>query len=247
MPTVPLFGQTLSELEQLTLTEGLPKFAAKQVARWLYTSNVTSIDAMSNLSLANRRKLSNGYTFGLTPFSKVAESTDGTRKYLFPTANGHSVEAVVIPDPNRVTLCISTQIGCRMGCDFCMTGQQGFQGNLTAGEILNQLRSIPEWGSITNLVYMGMGEPFDNLENVLKSTEILTSSWGMTMSPRRITVSTIGIIPAMRKFLHRSQCHLAISLHTPFDEQRRELMPIQQSQPISELSLIHISEPTRPY
>ncbi|HRZ50171.1 MAG TPA: 23S rRNA (adenine(2503)-C(2))-methyltransferase RlmN, partial [Bacteroidales bacterium] len=125
--------------------------------------------------------------------------------------------------------------GCKMGCLFCMTGKQGFQGNLTAGEIVNQLCSIPEWHQVTNIVYMGMGEPFDNLEQVLKSLEILTAPWGMAMSPRRITVSTIGIIPGMREFLEKSQCHLAVSLHTPFDAERRNLMPVQNVYPVQEV------------
>jgi len=145
------------------------------------------------------------------------------------------VEAAYIPDNDRATLCVSSQVGCKMGCLFCMTGKQGFQGNLSAGEIVNQLRSIPEWHNISNIVYMGMGEPFDNLENVLQSLDILTSEWGMAMSPRRITVSTIGVIPAMREFLEKSQCHLAVSLHTPFDDERRSLMPIQNVYPIEEV------------
>lgn len=116
-----------------------------------------------------------------------------------------------------------------------MTGKQGFQGNLSAGEIVNQLRSIPEWHKVTNIVYMGMGEPLDNLDNVLGSLDILTSDWGMAMSPRRITVSSIGVKPAMIKFLELSQCHLAISLHNPFDEERKALMPIENVYPIQEI------------
>ena len=179
--------------------------------------------------------LSAKYTVGLSKPERVSESADGTKKYLFPVANNRFVEAAYIPDDDRATLCVSSQSGCKMGCLFCMTAKQGFQGNLSAGEILNQLRSIPEFKNVTNIVYMGMGEPLDNLENVLKSLEILTSKWGMGWSTKRITVSTIGLIPAMKQFLEKSNCHLAISLHTPFDDERRMLMPIQNVYPIADV------------
>ncbi len=235
MNKIPLFGHSVEQLTELVVAEGLPKFTAKQIADWLYKKDIESIDQMTNLSLDARKKLSEKYRMGLVKPSKVAESADGTKKYLFTTESLKFVEAAYIPEADRATLCVSSQVGCKMGCLFCMTGKQGFQGNLSAGEIVNQLRSIPEWHNITNIVYMGMGEPFDNLENVLASLEILTSSWGMAMSPRRITVSTIGVKPAMIKFLESSQCHLAVSLHTPFDDERRALMPIQNVYPIKEV------------
>ena len=235
MSKTSLFGLSLSQLTDLVLAEGLPKFTAKQIADWLYKKDIDSIDQMTNLSLKVREKLAEKYTFGLSKPVKVSESADGTKKYLFSAGEMKFVEAAYIPDNDRATLCVSSQVGCKMGCLFCMTGKQGFQGNLSAGEIVNQLRSIPEWHNISNIVYMGMGEPFDNLENVLQSLDILTSDWGMAMSPRRITVSTIGVIPAMREFLEKSQCHLAVSLHTPFDDERRSLMPIQNVYPIEEV------------
>ncbi|MDY0200399.1 MAG: 23S rRNA (adenine(2503)-C(2))-methyltransferase RlmN [Tenuifilaceae bacterium] len=231
----PLFGLTLSQLTDLVLTEGLPKFTAKQIADWLYKKDIDSIDQMTNLSIDARTKLSEKYRIGLVKPSKVAESADGTKKYLFTTESLKFVEAAYIPDNDRATLCVSSQVGCKMGCLFCMTGKQGFQGNLSAGEIVNQLRSIPEWHKVTNIVYMGMGEPLDNLDNVLSSLDILTADWGMAMSPRRITVSSIGVKPAMVKFLELSQCHLAISLHNPFDEERRALMPIENVYPIQDV------------
>lgn len=230
-----LFGLTLPQLTELVLAEGLPKFTAKQIADWLYKKDINSIDQMSNLSLKAREQLTEKYVFGTSNPTKVSESTDGTKKYLFTTSSHKFIEAAYIPETDRATLCVSSQVGCKMGCLFCMTGKQGFQGNLSAGEIVNQLRSIAEWQGITNIVYMGMGEPFDNLENVLASLEILTSDWGMAMSPRRITVSTIGVTPAMIEFLENSQCHLAVSLHTPFDDERRSLMPIQNVYPIQEV------------
>ena len=230
-----LFGKNLNELQELSLAIGLPKFTGKQLADWLYKKEISSIDEMSNLSKKARDLLNEKYEFGLSIPSKVQVSIDGTKKYLFPTSNDKFIETAMIPDDDRKTVCVSTQVGCKMGCLFCMTGKQGFQGQLTAGEIVNQIRSIEEYGEVSNIVYMGMGEPFDNLEAVLKSLEILTSEWGFAMSPRRITVSSIGIIPAMIRFLNESEAHLAISLHTPFDEERRKLMPVQIAYPIAEV------------
>ncbi len=223
-----LFGKTLSELKEITATLGMPSFTTQQIAKWLYQSNISSIDQMSNLSKKHREALSQNYTFGLTPFMKVQESVDGTKKYLFNIGNQRFIETAMIPDQDRQTVCVSSQVGCKMGCLFCMTARQGFQANLTAGQILNQFRSIAEWPNITNLVYMGMGEPLDNLNEVLKSLEILTADWGYALSPKRITVSTIGIVPGLKAFLEKSNCHLAVSMHTPFDAERRNLMPVEQ-------------------
>ncbi len=222
-----LFGKTLKELQELSLALGLPKFTGKQIADWLYSKGISSIEEMTNISIKARAALSEKYEIGLSAPVKVQESIDGTKKYLFPTIDKKFIETAMIPDSDRKTVCVSSQVGCKMGCLFCMTGKQGFQGNLSAGEIINQFRSIDEWKSLSNIVYMGMGEPFDNLDNVLKSLDILTAEWGFGLSPRRITVSSIGIIPAMKRFLEESECHLAISLHTPFDQERKELMPIQ--------------------
>lgn len=224
---IPLFGKTLDELKDLAVELGFPKFAGKQMAEWLYKKEISSIDEMSNLSKPNRELLKEKYELGLIAYTRVQESVDGTKKYLFPTVHGKFVETAMIPDLDRKTVCVSSQVGCKMGCLFCMTGKQGFQGQLTAGEIVNQIRSIDEFREVSNIVYMGMGEPFDNLDQVLKSLEILTSDWGYAMSPRRITVSTIGIIPSMKTFLQQSEAHLAVSLHTPFDEERRKIMPVQ--------------------
>jgi len=230
-----LYGLTINELSQVVKEEGLPSFTAKQIADWLYKKDVTSIDQMTNLSKKSREQLEEKYQIGLSEHIKVQQSADGTKKYLFKIGNDKFVEAAYIPESDRATLCVSTQAGCKMGCLFCMTGKQGFQGNLSTIEILNQLRSIPEFRTVSNLVYMGMGEPFDNLENVLSSLEILTSDWGYGWSPKRITVSSIGIIPAMLTFLEKSNCHLAISLHNPFDDERKQMMPIQNVYPIQKV------------
>lgn len=230
-----LFGKTLNELHTLVKDLGYPKFTGKQMADWLYKKEVSSIDEMTNLSLKMRDALKEKYTYGLDAPVKVEESIDGTKKYLFQSLDSKFIETAMIPNDDRQTVCVSSQVGCKMGCLFCMTGKQGFQGNLTAGEIVNQFRSIAEWKTLSNIVYMGMGEPFDNLSNVLKSLEILTEDWGYAMSPKRITVSSIGIIPAMETFLEKSECHLAISLHTPFNEERKDLMPIQSVYPIEQV------------
>ena len=230
-----LFGKTLEELKDLSVKLGLPSFTGRQLAEWLYKKEVSSFEEMTNLSLKTRALLKENYETGIMSPTDVQVSVDGTKKYLFPALEGKFIETAYIPDGKRHTVCVSSQVGCKMGCLFCMTGKQGFQGNLSSGEILNQYRSIPEWRSITNLVYMGMGEPLDNLEEVLKSLEVLTSDWGFALSPRRITVSTIGITPAMLEFLNRSNAHLAVSLHTPFEEERRKLMPVQQVYPLKEV------------
>lgn len=230
-----LFGKTLDQLKVLCLDMGLPGFTGKQLAEWLYKKDVTSFDDMTNLSKKSRERLNEKFDIGLTSHTSVSVSTDGTKKYLFPVHQNRFIESAYIPDKERATLCVSSQVGCRMGCRFCATGRQGFQANLSPGEIVNQVRSSPERETLTNIVYMGMGEPLDNFQNVQQSLEILTSEWGFAMSPRRITVSTIGIIGTMTKFLEQSHCHLAVSLHTPFDEERRELMPVQNNHPIEEV------------
>ena len=231
----PLFGKTLEELTRLTDGMNLPPYTARQMAGWLYQNRISSTDEMTNLSKRTRAMLSELYTVGIQPPASVQSSTDGTKKYLFEPRKGKFIETAFIPEETRNTVCVSSQVGCKMGCLFCMTGKQGFQGNLTAGEILNQVHSLPEWEKLTNIVYMGMGEPLDNLPEVLKSLEILTAPWGYALSPRRITVSTIGITPAMHAFLDSSEAHLAVSLHTPFDEEREKLMPVQQVYPLREV------------
>lgn len=222
-----LFGKTLKELQTIVLDLGLKKFVAKQIAEWMYQKRVRSFADMRNLSKAAIAKLEENYSLGYTDFTTVQESVDGTKKYLFPVKPHQFIEAAYIPDGDRATLCVSSQVGCKMGCLFCMTGKQGFQGDLSAGEILNQVFNIPEFENLTNVVYMGMGEPFDNLDEVLKSIEILTADYGLAWSPKRVTVSTIGIIPALKKFLTQSKANLAVSLHSPFEEERKNLMPIE--------------------
>lgn len=222
-----LFGKNPEEIKAIVKELGMPAFTVNQIIDWLYKKDITEIEQMSNISVINRALLADNYQLGINLPLKSQESKDGTKKYLYQTADNKFIETAFIPDENRFTLCVSTQVGCKMGCLFCMTGKQGFQQQLTAGEIANQIRSLPERAKLTNIVYMGMGEPLDNLAELMKSLEILTAEWGFGMSPRRITVSTIGILPALKTFLDQSTCHLAISMHSPFDEERHQLMPIQ--------------------
>ncbi len=230
-----LFGKTLTEFQQIVEQHSMPGYTAKQIADWLYKKKVSSVEEMTNLSKKVREQLAVNFEVGLTFPTRVQESLDGTKKYLFPTTGNKFIETAMIPEGERITVCVSSQVGCKMGCLFCFTAKQGFQGQLTAGEIVNQVTSIKEASQVSNIVYMGMGEPFDNLEAVLKSLEILTAGWGFAMSPRRITVSTIGIIPGMLTFLEKSEAHLAVSLHTPFNNERQQLMPVQVAYPIDEV------------
>ena len=232
---IPLLGMSLSELKEVATTLGMPAFTGGQIAKWLYGRHVGSIDDMTDISKQNREKLKLRYTVGCMPPADSQRSVDGTVKYLFPTAGGKFVETVYIPDDDRATLCVSSQVGCKMNCMFCQTGKQGFEGNLTAADILNQVYSLPERDTLTNIVFMGQGEPMDNIDNVLRATEALTAPWGYAWSPKRITVSSVGIRSKLRRFIEESECHLAISLHSPLREQRAMLMPAEKAMPIEEI------------
>ena len=264
-----LAGKNLEELRAVAEDTGLPRFAASQMAQWLYVKKVRTIDEMTNISRFGRAALAEKYEVGVSGYSMVQESVDGTRKYLFPVGQADNgidgkgetglrpeklsgkavpdsempesgmVEAVMIPDEDRATLCVSSQSGCRMGCRFCMTGRQGFHGNLTAADIISQFIAIDESTSLTNAVFMGMGEPLDNYANVSRAIEILTAPWGFAWSPKRITLSTLGVIPVLRHYLEESRCHLAVSLHSPFHEERLSIMPVEKAWPIEDtVSLI---------
>ena len=235
-----MLGKTPEELKEVALKVGLPPFAGKQIAGWLYGRRVQDIDLMTNISKLGRDRLKEEYDLGVTPPSTCQVSRDGTKKYLFPLGGGNAVEAVMIPDDDRKTLCVSSQAGCRMGCKFCMTGRQGFHGQLSAAGILSQFVSIDEAPDLTNAVFMGMGEPLDNFDNVLRAIEVLTSDWGFAWSPKRITLSTIGVIPNLRRYLDLTRCHLAVSLHTPFPDERAQLMPVQKAWPLEDvIDLLH--------
>ncbi|MDD7277375.1 MAG: 23S rRNA (adenine(2503)-C(2))-methyltransferase RlmN [Bacteroidales bacterium] len=229
-----LLGMTYAELQELVLEHNLPKFTAKQLVDWIYRKRVTTFDEMTNLSKGTRQLLSENYEVGYRDFVNVQESRDGTKKYLFPAGRGF-VEAAYIPERERATLCVSCQVGCKMNCLFCQTGKQGFEGNLSAGDILNQILHLPEFENLTNFVFMGMGEPMDNYDAIMKALDVMTSEWGLAMSPTRFTVSTSGLIPNMKRFINESRCNLAVSLHSPFHDERAKIMPIEKTYPIREV------------
>ena len=230
-----LMGMTLAELQQVAAEVGLPGYTAKQMADWLYKKHVTEVSEMTNVALAKRSALAERYDVGAYPPAMAQRSVDGTIKYLYAAGEGHYVESVYIPTEDRATLCVSSQVGCKMNCLFCMTGKQGFSVNLTANQILNQIQSLPENDSLTNLVFMGMGEPLDNVNELFKVLEILTAPWGYGWSPKRITVSTVGAMKGLRRFLEESECHLAFSLHSPYPEERLSLMPVEKAFPAQEV------------
>lgn len=229
-----LLGMTPTQLKEAALAAGLPAFAGGQLAKWIYQRRVTDFPAMTDISKSGREALASLYEVGTLSPIDVQVSGDGTRKYLFPVGE-NAVEAVVIPDEDRRTLCVSSQVGCKMGCRFCMTGRQGFHGNLTAADILSQFFSVDDAASLTNAVFMGMGEPLDNWEEVKRVIEVLTSPWGLGWSPKRITLSTIGVLPVLKRFLDESRCHLAVSLHNPFGEERFSMMKVEKAWPLRDV------------
>lgn len=229
-----LMGLNLLELKAVAKEFGMPAFTGGQMAKWLYIQHVTTIDEMTNISKNNREKLKAAYTIGCKKHIDAQYSNDGTIKYLFPTDNGKFVETVYIPDDDRATLCVSSQVGCKMNCLFCQTGKQGFEGNLSVADILNQIYSLPKIEKLTNIVFMGQGEPMDNYDNVLRTTQILTSDYGFAWSPKRITVSSIGVKSKLKRFLEESDCHIAISLHSPIPTERAEIMPGEKGMSIAE-------------
>ena len=231
----PLIGMTLSRLREVASVCGMPAFSAKQMAQWLYEKRVTDIEEMTNLAKKARARLSEEYCVGRFAPKMEARSVDGTVKYLFEGVGGRDIEAVYIPDKERATLCVSSQAGCKMNCSFCMTGKQGFHGNLTSADIINQILSIPESEKLTNIVFMGMGEPMDNLDAVLGAIEVLTESWGFAWSPKRITVSSIGKIKELRTLLDTTKVHIAISVHSPFSQERLSLMPVEKAYPLKDV------------
>ena len=238
-----LLGMTLAELKDVATSLGMPAFTGGQMAKWIYGNHVRTIDEMTNISKANRARLAESYEVGCAAPIDAQHSKDGNIKYVFPVQSTRPddsqpvkfVETVYIPDDDRATLCVSCEVGCKMNCLFCQTGKQGFEGYLTAADILNQIYSLPEVDKLTNVVYMGQGEPMDNLDNVLRSTEILTADYGWAWSPKRITVSSVGIKDKLKRFIEESDCHVAISLHAPNHELRAELMPAEKGMPIEDI------------
>ena len=242
----PLIGMTLGELQDVALSLGMPKFLGKQLAQWLYEKKATSFDEMANISKKNKELLAEQYCIGRAAPSARSKSSDGTVKYLFPVAGGRNVESVYIPDKDRATLCVSSQSGCKMNCYFCATGKMGFKSQLTPAEIINQILSVPPapdkgcepMTPLSNIVFMGMGEPLDNFKAVKKVIDILTAPWGLAWSPKRITVSTVGKLPELKDLLENTAVHVAISVHTPDSRERAAMMPAQKAFPL--LSVLQI-------
>ena len=248
-----LLGKTPEELKALALEAGLPAYTGKQLAQWLYVKHARTFEEMTDISKGGRARLGELFEVGVSAPVGMALSSDGTKKYLFPVncprANGldsyeearpeeletAAVEAVMIPDEDRRTLCVSSQSGCRMGCRFCMTGRQGFHGHLSAADILSQFIAVDESRELTNAVFMGMGEPLDNYDSVMRAIDVLTADWGFGWSPKRITLSTVGVIPGLKRYLDGSRCHLAVSLHDPFSEERSSLMPVEKAWPVADV------------
>ena len=230
-----MLGKTPDQLSALVADCGLRPFVGRQLAEWLYVKRATDWDRMGNISKESKARLQEKYELGTSAPIGSALSSDGTAKYLFKVGESAAVESVMIPEEERKTLCVSSQAGCKMGCRFCMTGRQGWHGNLDTADILNQFISIPEAAELTNAVFMGMGEPLDNYDAVSAAIGILTDEKCFGWSPKRITLSTIGVLPVLRRFLDEQRCHLAVSLHNPFPEERLEMMPVQKAWPLEDI------------
>lgn len=241
MNKTPLLGMTMKELQDMCLQLSMPKFTAKQIAQWIYVKHAHEISEMTNISKANREMLDSSFCVGCSSPVETTRSKDGTIKFLFATSDDKYVETVYIPEADRATLCVSCQVGCKMNCLFCQTGKQGWNGNLSVTDILNQVYSVDQMieeerlTPLSNIVYMGQGEPLDNWDNVLKSTQLLTADYGWAWSPRRITISTVGLKKNMRRLLEECECHIAVSLHTPIHEQRLSLMPAEKQFAIADI------------
>jgi len=237
-------GESKVDIKDLTPTElieflgglGKEKFRAGQILRWVYQRGVTDFSEMTDLAKDLRADLqARAFVSDWQP-EQTEQSIDGTRKYLFRLSDGESIESVRIPmEGGRATLCISSQVGCAMQCEFCLTGNFGLTRNLTAGEIVNQVCAALKDGPISNIVFMGMGEPLHNLDNVIRSLETLYVDEGLGYSPRKVTVSTSGLVPEMRKIGQYARANMAVSLNATTDEVRDRLMPINRKYPLSEL------------
>ena len=235
-----LLGKTPGELKAIATGLGLPAFTGGQLARWLYVRRAGSFEEMTDISRTGRERLSAQYSVGALAPTLTVTSRDGTEKYLFEVgatkdSGMGGIEAVMIPEADRNTLCVSSQAGCKMGCRFCMTGRQGFHGNLSAAEILAQILSVDKLHPLSNVVFMGMGEPLDNWPEVHRAIDVLTAPWGLAWSPKRITLSTIGVLPRLREYLDGCRCHLAVSLHNPFPQERLEMMKVEKAWPVTEV------------
>ncbi|MGC1391294.1 MAG: 23S rRNA (adenine(2503)-C(2))-methyltransferase RlmN [Bacteroidales bacterium] len=230
-----LCGSTADEILDLIEPLGYSRAHAVSISNSIYKKAVSDINNFEKIPIRLREKLLNIAIDGIFFPQASAVSTDKSVKYLFSTESGKEFETVYIPDKKRNTVCVSTQSGCKMGCSFCFTGRYGFRGNLTAGEIVNQIIALPQADRVTHVVFMGMGEPMDNLGNVLKACRIITAEWGLALSARNVTISTVGIMPGVDQFLKRSDCNLTLSLFSPFSEERKKMIPVENKYPVQEI------------
>ncbi len=238
------------EVQDLLTGLGEKPFRARQVLNWLYKQGARSIADMTDLSKGLRQRLGRAARLDWLEPARIETSADGTRKLLFTLADGRLVESVLIPEADHHTLCVSSQVGCRQGCRFCRTATLGFKRNLTPAEITGQVlaarRLCDQARPLTNLVFMGMGEPLDNLDNLLVSLEHILGDHGLQMSQRKVTVSTVGLVPRLAELGRRTPAALAVSLNAPNDELRSRLMPVNQRHPLAELKQALQAYPLKP-
>jgi 23S rRNA (adenine2503-C2)-methyltransferase len=230
-----LAGLTANEISGLIGPLGFDHSHAISVATAIYRNRVTDISMIRKIPKKLRDHLAYTGSSLIHKPVKSEYSSDGSIKYLFKNSVGQLYETVYIPEKKRTTLCVSVQSGCRMGCPFCVTAGYGFHGDLDSSDIVNQVLAIPETRELTHIVFMGMGEPLDNIDNVLKACDIFTAEWGMAISPRNITVSTVGITPGVTRLLENSRCNLTLSLFSPFPEERIEVIPAEKRYPALEI------------
>jgi len=230
-----LCGLTADEIMNLA---GSDHSHAIAIANCIYKKRIDNILLFPGISKQLKEDLNNISFPGIHKPVDSNKSSDGSIKYLFRNETGLEFETVYLPDNKRNTVCVSSQSGCRMGCPFCATGKYGFRGNLSVQDIINQVISIPEYGNITHVVFMGMGEPMDNIDNVIIACTILSAGWGLAISPRNITVSTVGITPGVEMFLTQSNCNLALSLYSPFPEERYRAVPAEKRYPAGKIIVI---------
>ncbi|MCX6325926.1 MAG: 23S rRNA (adenine(2503)-C(2))-methyltransferase RlmN [Bacteroidia bacterium] len=245
MDKMSLCGMTADEIFRLIEPSGFTLSHAVSISNSIYKKRTSEISQITKIPRKLKDELA--VIAGSGIFMPVASevSVDETVKFLFRTETGKEFETVYIPDNKRHTVCVSAQSGCRMGCPFCVTARYGFRGNLSAGEIVNQIISLPDAGKVTHIVFMGMGEPMDNIDNVLKACEIITSEWGLAISPRNVTVSTVGITSGVEKFLKSSECNLTLSLHSPFNEERKRVVPVEKKYPAQKIIEIMKNYPVK--
>jgi 23S rRNA (adenine2503-C2)-methyltransferase len=245
MEKINLCGLSPEEIMEVSGIPGLSLSTATIISNFIYKKRVNEISDIHGISKNLKQKLNAKFVCGLYGPESFRKSSDGSVKYLFRNKAGMLFETVFLPDNKRNTVCVSTQSGCRMGCPFCMTGRYGFHGNLEVTDIIAQILSIPDAGKVTNVVFMGMGEPLDNPGNVLRACKIITSSWGLALSPGNVTVSTVGITPAVKDFLEKSSCNLTFSLFSPFPDERVGVVPAERKYPASEIISLMKSYPIR--